>query len=135
MGRKQKKAVTVYHNFFWENEGLMPVNSGGGDAKYTFVLCRGNYSGVVRSALARRPWWRDAVLDQCGHNAHQATTTASQRKLLNERQDAIAMQELEQQAKDFAAGEPLTQDIFGRQYLWNLFSHNSPIYAVRRPPP
>merc|ERR1712072_1506463 len=26
-------------------------------------------------------------------------------------------------------GEPLTQDIFGRQYLWNLFSHNSPIYA------
>eukprot|EP01045_Picozoa_sp_COSAG04_P041714 COSAG04_NODE_12819_length_633_cov_1.073034_2_plen_152_part_01 len=34
----------------------------------------------------------------------------------------LAMQELEQQAKDFAAGEPLTQDIFGRQYLWNLFS-------------
>ena len=47
----------------------------------------------------------------------------------------LAMQELEQQAKDFAAGEPLTQDIFGRQYLWNLFSHNSPIYAVRRHPP
>ena len=46
----------------------------------------------------------------------------------------LAMQELEQQAKDFAAGEPLTQDIFGRQYLWNLFSHNSPIYAVRLSP-
>jgi aspartate-semialdehyde dehydrogenase len=40
----------------------------------------------------------------------------------------LAMQELEQQAHDFANGDPLTQDIFGRQYLWNLFSHNSPIY-------
>lgn len=29
---------------------------------------------------------------------------------------------------DFAAGDPLTQEIFGRQYLWNLFSHNSDIY-------
>jgi len=40
----------------------------------------------------------------------------------------LAMQELEQQAHDFAKGDPLTQDIFGRQYLWNLFSHNSDIY-------
>jgi aspartate-semialdehyde dehydrogenase len=28
----------------------------------------------------------------------------------------LAMQELEQQAHDFANGDPLTQDIFGRQY-------------------
>ena len=40
----------------------------------------------------------------------------------------LAMQELEQQAIDFANGDPFTQDIFGRQYLWNLFSHNSDIY-------
>ena len=39
-----------------------------------------------------------------------------------------AMRELEQQAKDWAAGVPLTQDIFGRQYIWNLFNHNSPQY-------
>jgi len=40
---------------------------------------------------------------------------------------AAAMEELEQQAKDWVAGSELTQDIFGRQYLWNVFSHNSPI--------
>ena len=40
---------------------------------------------------------------------------------------AKAMAELEQQARDWVAGQPLTQDIFGRQYLWNLFSHNSDI--------
>ena len=91
----------------------MPGNVGGGGggegAKYTFVLCRGNYSSVVRAALARRPWWRDAVLDQCGGGHARATisstetskkdkkhakttirTTASQRKLLGERQDAVA---------------------------------------------
>lgn len=40
---------------------------------------------------------------------------------------AAAMGELEQQARDWAAGDPITQDIFGRQYIWNLFSHNSDI--------
>jgi aspartate-semialdehyde dehydrogenase len=40
---------------------------------------------------------------------------------------AKAMAELEQQARDWVAGQPLTQDIFGKQYLWNLFSHNSDI--------
>jgi aspartate-semialdehyde dehydrogenase len=39
-----------------------------------------------------------------------------------------AMQELEQQARDWANGDPLSQDIFGRQYIWNLFNHNSPQY-------
>ena len=43
---------------------------------------------------------------------------------------AAAMDELEQQAIDWVGGkraEELSQDIFGRQYLWNVFSHNSPI--------
>lgn len=41
---------------------------------------------------------------------------------------AAAMDELEQQAKDWVGGkEPVTQDIFGRQYVFNLFSHNSDI--------
>jgi len=40
-----------------------------------------------------------------------------------------AMRELEQQARDWTAGKsPVTQEIFGRQYIWNLFSHNSPQY-------
>mmetsp|Transcript_1933 Transcript_1933/g.5893 ORF Transcript_1933/g.5893 Transcript_1933/m.5893 type:complete len:370 (+) Transcript_1933:287-1396(+) len=41
---------------------------------------------------------------------------------------AAAMAELEQQARDWVAGKsPVTQDIFGRQYVFNLFSHNSGI--------
>lgn len=40
---------------------------------------------------------------------------------------AAAMAELEQQARDWANGDPLTQAVFGRQYIWNLFSHNSKI--------
>lgn len=40
---------------------------------------------------------------------------------------AAAMQELEQQARDFAAGAPLKTAIFGRPYLFNLFSHNSAV--------
>lgn len=43
---------------------------------------------------------------------------------------AEAMKELETQAKEHATGvsaEKLTQDIFGRQYIFNLFSHNSAI--------
>ncbi len=42
---------------------------------------------------------------------------------------AKAMQELEQQARDFAEGRPLCSEIFGRQYLFNCFSHNSAIGA------
>ena len=40
---------------------------------------------------------------------------------------AAAMDELAQQARDWAAGDPITQDVFDRQYIWNLFSHNSAI--------
>jgi len=40
---------------------------------------------------------------------------------------AAAMSELQQQARDWATGSPITMDIFGRQYIWNLFSHNSDI--------
>ena len=40
---------------------------------------------------------------------------------------AAAMAELERQAHDWSAGRPLDTAIFGRQYLFNLFSHNSAI--------
>ena len=43
---------------------------------------------------------------------------------------AAAMRELEQQARDWTNGDPYTQDIFGRQYLWNLFSHDSDIDPI-----
>ena len=40
---------------------------------------------------------------------------------------AAAMAELEQQARDYAAGKPLQTPIFGRPCLFNVFSHNSPM--------
>jgi aspartate-semialdehyde dehydrogenase len=40
---------------------------------------------------------------------------------------AAAMQELESQAHAFAAGTPMDTAIFGRQYLFNVFSHNSAV--------
>ncbi len=40
---------------------------------------------------------------------------------------AAAMRELEQQAHQWARGEQITSEIFQRQYIWNLFSHNSKI--------
>jgi aspartate-semialdehyde dehydrogenase len=42
---------------------------------------------------------------------------------------AAAMRELEQQAHDYAASRPLTQDVFDRPYLFNLFSHDSKVGA------
>ena len=68
------------------------------DGKYSFLICRGNYSNVVREALARRSWWKDIVFEKCP--PQQGMITAGQRKLQNERHDAIAMQELELQEFD-----------------------------------
>lgn len=42
---------------------------------------------------------------------------------------AAAMRELETQAHDFAGGRAMNTAIFGRQYLFNCFSHNSAIGA------
>ena len=40
---------------------------------------------------------------------------------------AAAMRELESQAHDFVHGRPMRTEIFGRQYLFNCFSHNSAV--------
>jgi aspartate-semialdehyde dehydrogenase len=40
---------------------------------------------------------------------------------------AAAMAELERQAHDWSAGRPLDTRIFRRQYLFNLFSHDSAV--------
>ena len=57
-------------------------------AQHQFLVCRGNYSNVVRRALHRRPWWRDMVAEDCKSypKPHQKLN-ASQQKLSHERQD------------------------------------------------
>lgn len=74
---------------------------------------------VDRMADTQNPWSRIRV-KRAVVSTYQAASGAG----------LDAMKELEQQAKDWVAGkEQLTQEIFGRQYLWNLFSHNSDIYV------
>ncbi len=38
---------------------------------------------------------------------------------------AVAMAELEQQARDWTAGDPITRQFFDRQYIFNVFCHES----------
>jgi len=43
---------------------------------------------------------------------------------------AEAMRELEQAAVDYTQGKPVISKLFGRQYLWNVFSHNSKMSVI-----
>jgi aspartate-semialdehyde dehydrogenase len=63
---------------------------------------------------------------------HRAAPCGIQRMVISTYQaasggGAAMMAELEQQARDHAAGRPLRHDILGRPYLFNLFSHNTAI--------
>lgn len=40
---------------------------------------------------------------------------------------AAAMRDLEDQARQWSAGQAINSPVFGKQYIWNLFSHNSDI--------
>jgi aspartate-semialdehyde dehydrogenase len=56
---------------------------------------------------------------------HRAATV--QRMVISTYQGAAWMAELQQQALDHAAGTPYTMRATGRQLLFNVFSHNSPL--------
>ncbi len=84
--------------------------------KHQGIIANPNCSTIIMNV----PVWpiHQAVgVERVGASTYQAASGAG----------AAAMAELEQQARDWAKGDPLTQDIFGRQYIWNLFSHNSKI--------
>ncbi|GAB5357159.1 hypothetical protein AAMO2058_000350100 [Amorphochlora amoebiformis] len=86
------------------------------DASKSMIIANPNCSTIIMNTVV----WPLHQMANCTRvivSTYQAASGAG----------AQAMAELEQQAKDWVAGDPITQDIFGRQYVWNLFSHNSPI--------
>eukprot|EP00466_Bigelowiella_natans_P018644 jgi/Bigna1/92794/estExt_fgenesh1_pm.C_710008 len=86
------------------------------DAVDSMIIANPNCSTIIMNTVVW-PLHQKANCKRVVVSTYQAASGAG----------AQAMAELEQQAKDWVAGDPITQDIFGRQYIWNLFSHNSPI--------
>lgn len=80
------------------------------------IIANPNCSTIIM-LMAMYPIYQEVPVEKVIVSTYQAASGAG----------AAAMAELEQQAKDWVAGQPLTQDIFGRQYIFNLFSHNSNI--------
>ena len=72
---------------------------------------------TIIALMAVSPLHREAGVARMVVSTYQAASGAG----------AAAMEELAQQARDWAADRPLVTGIFGRQYLFNLFSHNSAI--------
>lgn len=66
---------------------------------------------------AATPIHRAAGVERMVASTYQAASGAG----------AAMMAELEQQARDFAAGRDLTTDVSGRPYLFNVFCHESPV--------
>lgn len=80
------------------------------------ILANPNCSTII-ALVAATPIHRAIGVERMVAATYQAASGAG----------AAAMAELESQARSFAAGEPLDTRIFGRQYLFNVFSHNSAV--------
>lgn len=78
------------------------------------IIANPNCSTIIMN-VAVYPLHEAFGVERCVVSTYQASSGAG----------AAAMEELQQQARDWTQGKPLTQKIFGRQYIWNLFSHNS----------
>ena len=80
------------------------------------IISNPNCSTII-ALMAVTPLHRAAGIKRMVVATYQAASGAG----------AAFARELEQQAKDHVAGRPYTQETIGRQYLFNLFSHDSPI--------
>ncbi|MBX3356310.1 MAG: aspartate-semialdehyde dehydrogenase [Phycisphaeraceae bacterium] len=80
------------------------------------IIANPNCSTII-ALVAVHPLHQRAKVKRMVVSTYQAASGAGAR----------AMAELEQQARDFAEGRPLQSEIFGRQYLFNCFSHNSTV--------
>jgi len=93
------------------------VNGGELDAlRLPAIVAVPNCSTII-ALMAASPLHREAGVARMVVSTYQAASGAG----------AAAMEELAQQARDWAAGRPLDTRIFGRQCLFNVFSHNSAV--------
>ena len=82
------------------------------------LIANPNCSTII-ALMAVTPLHRAAGVERMVVSTYQAASGAGR----------AVMEELEQQAHDHVAGEPLTQNAIGRPYLFNVFSHDSAIGA------
>jgi len=80
------------------------------------IIANPNCSTII-ALVAVTPLHRAVGIERMVVSTYQAASGAG----------AQAMKELETQAREFVAGFPYTTKIFGRQYLFNVFSHNSTV--------
>ncbi len=80
------------------------------------IIANPNCSTII-ALMAVSPLHRAVGVERMVVSTYQAASGAG----------AAAMRELETQAREFVAGFAYTTAIFGRQYLFNVFSHNSAI--------
>ncbi len=82
------------------------------------IIAVPNCSTII-ALVAVTPLYDAVGIDRMVISTYQAISGAG----------AAAMRELEQQARDYAADQPLASPILGRPCLFNVFSHNSAIGA------
>ncbi|MCI0365740.1 MAG: aspartate-semialdehyde dehydrogenase [Phycisphaerales bacterium] len=80
------------------------------------IIANPNCSTII-ALMAVTPLYDAVGIERMVISTYQAVSGAG----------AAWMAELEQQARDFAIGQPLTSEVTGRQCLFNVFNHNSPI--------
>lgn len=80
------------------------------------IIANPNCSTII-ALMAVTPLYDAVGIERMVISTYQAVSGAG----------AAWMNELEQQARDFAEGRPLTTAVTGRQCLFNLFSHNSAV--------
>jgi aspartate-semialdehyde dehydrogenase len=80
------------------------------------VIANPNCSTII-ALMAVSPLHRAAGVQRMVVSTYQAASGAG----------AALLEELQQQACDHAAGRPFTCNVLDRPYLFNLFSHNSPV--------
>lgn len=97
---------------------IVPEINGDGLARFSGpgIIANPNCSTIV-VLMAVTPLHREVGVERMVISTYQAVSGAG----------AAWMRELQQQARDYAAGRPYTTGASGRQLLFNIFSHNSPL--------
>jgi aspartate-semialdehyde dehydrogenase len=93
---------------------VIPEINPGDIAKHKGIIANPNCSTIIMN-MAVWPLHQKVPIERIVVSTYQAASGAG----------AEAMRELEQAATDYSQGKPIISKLFNRQYLWNVFSHNS----------
>jgi len=95
---------------------IVPEINGNELIDYKGIIANPNCSTIIMNMIVY-PIYKKYGVKRILMSTYQAASGAGKE----------AMIELEQQANDYIHGNKMTQNIFGKQYIFNLFSHNSNI--------